>query len=57
MNLSLSEKMTSIALKSNQRAKYAAMIIHRNKVIGIGYNHLISNSTKYTQCLLRSLQT
>ena len=55
--MSLSEKMTSIALKSNLKAKYAAMIIHRNKVIGIGYNYLITNSTSDTQCLLRGLQT
>lgn len=53
----LSEKMTLIAMKSNQKTKYAAIIIHRNKVIGIGYNQLIYNSTSVTQCLLRGLQT
>ncbi len=55
--MSINEKMSSIALKSNQRAKYAAIIIYRNKIIGIGYNHLISNSTIHHRCLLRDLQT
>ena len=50
--MSISDKMISIALKSNQKTKYAAIIIHRNKVIGMGYNHLITSSTGVTQCLL-----
>jgi deoxycytidylate deaminase len=55
--MSISEKLSVIAIKSNQRAKYAAIIIHRNKVIGVGYNHIGSYSTQNEQCLLRGLQT
>ena len=50
--LSISEKLLHIAIKSNQRAKYAAIIIHRNKIIGVGYNHIGSYSTQTEQCLL-----
>ena len=50
--MSINEKMYLLAMKSNIRAKYAAMIIHRNKVIGIGYNNIGSYSTNSTQCLL-----
>lgn len=50
--MSLSEKMYLLANKSNLRAKYAAMIIYRNKVIGIGYNNISSYSTQAEQCLL-----
>jgi hypothetical protein len=50
--MSISEKLSLIAKKSNQRAKYAAIIIHRNKVIGVGYNHINSYSTQTNQCLL-----
>jgi hypothetical protein len=50
--MSVSDKLYLNAIKSNQRAKYAAIIIHRNKVIGIGYNHTDSYSTKSEQCLL-----
>lgn len=57
MNLSLSEKMSLLAEKSNQRAKYAAIIINRNKVIGIGYNYVGMFTTHTNQCLLRALQT
>jgi deoxycytidylate deaminase len=55
--MNFSDMLSSIAMKSNQRAKYAALIIHRNKIIGIGYNHLINNNTNITRCLLRNLQT
>jgi deoxycytidylate deaminase len=51
-NMNITEKMLLIANKSNQHAKYAAIIIHRNKVIGIGYNHIDSFSTQTNQCLL-----
>jgi hypothetical protein len=51
-NMTINEKMSLLAMKSNLRAKYAAMIIHRNKVIGIGFNHTDSYSTNSTQCLL-----
>lgn len=43
--MNISEKMFLLTMKSNQRAKYAAMIIHRNKVIGVGYNCVSSYST------------
>lgn len=49
--MNINEKLYLIAMKSNQRAKYAAIIIHRNKIIGIGYNHLISNSSNVSQCI------
>lgn len=55
--MSISEKMSFLAMKSNLRAKYAAIIIHRNKVIGVGYNSVGSYSTLTDQCLLRGLQT
>jgi deoxycytidylate deaminase len=54
--MNISEKMSLLAMKSNQREKYAAMIIHRNKVIGVGYNSVSSYSTLTEQCLLRGLQ-
>ena len=40
--LNINEQLHLIANKSNQHTKYAAVIIHRNKVIGIGYNHIDS---------------
>jgi deoxycytidylate deaminase len=55
--LNINEQLHLIANKSNQHTKYAAVIIHRNKVIGIGYNHIDSYSTQINQCLLRGLQT
>ena len=42
--MSISEKMSFLDMKSNLKAKYAAIIIHRNKVIGIGYNSINSCS-------------
>jgi deoxycytidylate deaminase len=47
--MNINEQLYSIAMKSNQRAKYAAIIIHRNRVVGIGYNFLISNSSNVSQ--------
>ena len=41
-----------VAMKSNLRAKYAAVIIYRNRVIGIGYNYIHSYTTGVNQCLL-----
>jgi hypothetical protein len=50
--MNITDKLSLIANKSNQHAKYAAIILHRNKVIGIGYNHVDSFSTQLNQCLL-----
>lgn len=50
--MDLSEKLYNLAQKSDQSTKYAAIIIHRNKMIGFGYNHHIVNSTKSRQCVL-----
>lgn len=50
--MSINEELFTIAMKSNLRAKYAAIIIHRNKVIGVGYNYINSYSTQTDQCLL-----
>ena len=47
--MDINEQLYLIAMKSNQRAKYAAIIIHRNRVVGIGYNYLISNSSNVSQ--------
>lgn len=47
-----SEKISLLAMKSNLKAKYADMIIHRNKVIGFRYNYVISYLTQAEQCLL-----
>ncbi len=55
--MNLSDKLYVLAQKSDQSAKYAAIIVNRNKIIGMGYNHLIVNSTKSKYCLLRGLQT
>lgn len=52
MSINISEKLYLLANKSNIKAKYAAMIIYRNKVIGIGYNYIDSYSTNSKQCLL-----
>ena len=49
--MNINEQLYFMAMKSNQRAKYAAVIIHRNRIIGIGYNHLISNSSNDSQYL------
>lgn len=49
--MNINEQLHMIAMKSNQRAKYAAVIIHRNRIIGIGYNYLTSNSSNVTQYL------
>lgn len=42
--MNISEKMSLLVMKSNLRAKYVAMIIHRNKVIGVEYNSVSSYS-------------
>ena len=55
--MDLSNKLYILAQKSDQSSKYAAIIIHRNKIIGFGYNHLIANSSISRYRLLRSLQT
>ena len=55
--MELTDKLYYLAQKSDQTSKYAAIIIHRNKIIGFGYNHLIANSSISRYRLLRGLQT
>ncbi len=50
--MSISEELLTVAMKSNVKAKYAAMIIHRNKVISVGYNYVGTYTTLSNQCLL-----
>jgi deoxycytidylate deaminase len=50
--MNINDELLSIAMKSDVKAKYAAVIIYRNKVIGIGYNYIGSYTTHYNQCLL-----
>jgi len=38
------------AKKSNMSKKYGCIIIHRNKIVGQGYNYSTSAPTKY--CIL-----
>jgi deoxycytidylate deaminase len=49
--MNINEQLYLMAMKSNQRAKYAAVIIYRNRIIGIGYNYLTSYSSNVTRCL------
>lgn len=44
MNTSM-ELLNRLALKSDQNAKYSAIIYYNNDIIGVGYNHLIHNSS------------
>jgi hypothetical protein len=50
--MDISNDLMLVAMKSNVKAKYAAVIIYRNKVIGIGYNYINSYTTGINQCLL-----
>ena len=52
MNTTITNELLLTAMKSNVRAKYAAVIIYRNKVIGVGYNYINSYTTGINQCLL-----
>ena len=53
MSSDLSLQLYTIANKSDQTSKYAAIIFHRNKIIGYGHNHLIVNTSLAPCCLLR----
>lgn len=55
--MDLNNQLMTLANKSNQSLKYAAIIFYRNKIIGMGYNSLITNSSNSRYCLLRGLQT
>ena len=48
----MSLQLLSIANKSDVKTKYAAIIIHRNKVISYGFNYLTRITSNSTQCLL-----
>lgn len=50
--LELTNKLYNLAIKSNQTSKYAAIIIHRNKIISIGFNYLTRISSLSPSCLL-----
>ncbi len=43
------------AKKSNVNHKYAAVIFHRNKIVGIGHNFITSVRGKLRECVLCSL--
>mgnify|MGYP003332999316 CR=1 FL=1 len=51
--MDLTDQLLSLAQKSDQQAKYAAIIYHRNKIVGLGHNYLIADTTKKKYCLLR----
>lgn len=53
MSSDLSLQLLNIANKSDQISKYAAIILHRNKIVGYGHNHLITNTSLAPCCLLR----
>jgi deoxycytidylate deaminase len=40
------------ALKSSLKKRYGCIILHRNKIVGIGYNYDKLINTKRRQCLL-----
>jgi len=40
------------AQKSNVAHKYAAIIYHRNHIVGIGHNYITNCSTKSRKCVL-----
>lgn len=53
MNQSLLEKLEILASKSPMKDRYGAILIFRNKIIGMGYNNYTGKYRKiYNQCLL-----
>jgi deoxycytidylate deaminase len=40
------------ALKSTMKRKYGAVLVYRNKVIGMGYNYSTKISNSNGQCIL-----
>ena len=40
------------ASKSTMNKKYGAVLIYRNKVVGVGYNYSLTISTQNQQCIL-----
>ena len=48
----ISSQLMTIANKSDVKKKYAAIIIHRNKIISYGFNHHTRITTNCKQCLL-----
>lgn len=53
MNQDLLEKLETLANKSPMKERYGAILIFRNKIIGMGYNDYRGKYRKiYNQCLL-----
>ena len=53
MNMDLIQLLEKNALKSNIAHKISAIIVHRKKVISIGYNRGLKISSSNHNCLLR----
>ena len=49
--MDLYTQLLTLAKKSDQTVKYAAIIIYRNKIIGMGHNYLTINSTNSQFCV------
>lgn len=52
MTSNLTLQLFDLANKSDQSNKYAAIIFHRNKIVGMGYNYLLANTSLAPCCLL-----
>ena len=50
-NMDLNNQLITLAQKSDQILKYAAIIVYRNKIIGMGHNYLTVNSTNTLSCV------
>ena len=49
--MNLNNQLLTLAQKSDQSSKYAAIIVYRNKIIGMGHNYLTVNSTNTPLCI------
>ena len=54
-SLSLHLNLYKEAKKSNVNHKYAAVIFHRNRIVGIGHNFITSVPGKLKECVLCAL--